>query len=176
MKISNFMSKALIYLLTIGVVFLVSCNFESDDEIAEDNLEKLLSAIQSEDVNRVKSLFASNISSEIESFDSSVTDLIEYYDGVVDSYTTGGLGTETDRDSGIEKKWFNMSYDVTTTEDIYRVAIIWYVKDTSDSGNVGIWSLYILRFSEDEYPEMSYGGDGLWTNGIHVGVPNIGNQ
>lgn len=172
----NFIRKTLVFLLTSGALFLVSCNFESDSEISENNLEKLLTAIQSEDINQVKQLFAPNISTQIDDFDSSVVELLNYYDGIFDTYTTGGLGSEVDRNSGVEKKWFNMSYDVTTTEDIYRIAIIWYVKDTSDSGNVGIWSLYILRFSEDEYPEMAYGGDGLWTNGIHVGVPNIGNQ
>ncbi|MCH3976545.1 MAG: DUF5104 domain-containing protein [Bacilli bacterium] len=165
-----------IFSLIFSTLFIVSCNSENDSEIAEKNLEKLLTAMQSEDINQVKELFANNISTEIDDFDSSALELLNYYDGIFDAYTTGGLGTEVDRDSGIEKKWFNMSYDITTTEDKYRIAMIWYIQDSNDTENIGIWSLYILRFSEDEYPEMSYGGDGLWTNGIHVGVPNIGNQ
>ena len=33
-----------------------------------------------------------------------------------------------------EGKWYNMSYDVTTSAAIYRMAFIWCAKDTGDSG------------------------------------------
>ena len=79
-------------------------------------------------------------------------------------------GVEDDKDSGIERKWYNMSYDVTTSTEIYRMAFIWCAKDTGDSGNVGIESFYILKANDDpNYPQYSYGGDGAWTPGINIG-------
>ena len=63
-----------------------------------------------------------------------------------------------------------MSYDVTTDAAIYRMAFYWCAKDTGDSGNVGIESFYIIKATDDpNYPQYSYGGDGLWTPGINIG-------
>lgn len=142
--------------------------------IANKNISKLIAAIENEDHVGIKSLFAPNIIAEIDDFDQNINDLLSYYIGKNGSYGSHGLGTEYDRDSGIEKRWHNMSYDITTTEDVFRIAIIWYIQDTEDVGNVGIWSLYIIRFEDDPYPNYDYGGDGLWSPGLHIGKTYIG--
>ena len=64
--------------------------------------------------------------------------------------------------------------DITTTEDVFRIAIIWHIQDTEDIGNVGIWSFYIIRFEDDPYPNYAYGGDGLLSPGLHIGKTYIG--
>jgi hypothetical protein len=64
-----------------------------------------------------------------------------------------------------------MSYDVTISEDVYRMGIIWNVKDTSSSHNVGIWSLYILNYQDDTDQESAYRSEGL--KGIHVAASRL---
>lgn len=115
-------------------------------------------------------MFAPNIIADIDNFDQSIIELMTYYNGNYESYVSKGLGSEYDRHDGVEKKWLNMGYDITTTEDVYRIAIIWHIQDTSNAGNIGIWSLYIIRFDDDPNSNYTYAGDGLWTNGIHMGI------
>jgi hypothetical protein len=160
--------------IIIGVLMLSACSYETDNDIANKNISKLIAAIENEDHEGIKSLFAPNIIAEIDDFDQNINDLLSYYIGKNGSYGSHGLGTEYDRDSGIEKRWHNMSYDITTTEDVFRIAIIWYIQDTEDVGNVGIWSFYIIRFEDDPYPNYDYGGDGLWSPGLHIGKTYIG--
>ena len=155
----------------VMVIFTGCLNLKSDEQIVTEKLMELVSALQDKNHDDIKSLFAPNIISSLDNFDDSINDLTAYYDGVYESFDEGGLITEQDRDSGIDRKWFNMSHDVTTNVDIFRIAIIWYVIDTGDTKNIGIWSLYIIKFDDDTTPEYSYRGDGWWTNGIHIGKP-----
>lgn len=114
-------------------------------------------------------MFAPNKLNEMENLDENIDELLSYYEGNYSKYGSGGLGTEKDVDSGVTKKWNNMSYDVFTNKNTYRIAIIWHILDTADKGNVGIWSLYVIKFEDDIYPTYSYGGDGNWTPGLHIG-------
>ena len=162
-------SMSLLMLLVISLSLLTGCfKLKSDSQIADENFMKLISALQDKNQDDVRDLFAPNIVSNIENFDNSISDLIAYYDGTYKSFYSAGLGTERDKNSGIEKKWYNMSCDITTSVDTFRIATIWYVKDTGDNKNVGIWSLYIIKFGDDPNQRYSYGGDGLWTNGINI--------
>lgn len=109
------MKKTSIKMVTLVLVFismfmLSSCGYETDNDIANKNFNKLITAIQNEDQDGIKSLFAPNINAEIDDFNHDIDDLIAYYIGKYESYGTHGLGTEYDRDSGIEKRWHNMSY------------------------------------------------------------------
>lgn len=63
-----------------------------------------------------------------------------------------------------------ISYDVATSIRTYRFAIGWRLQDNRGASYVGIHYLYILKYEDDEYPDIGYGGDGLWTPGIHVGI------
>ncbi len=188
-KISNIMTRGVVvvfmkrnilkYCITcllfivLGLT-LVGCDFaffDNDNKIVEDKLDSLLNAIETENKDTIHALFAHNKINNISNFDDDIDELLAYYQGNHSSYRNWGLGTDIDVDSGITKKWFNISYDVTTTTDVYRTAIYWCVQDTGDGANVGIWSLYILKLSEDSNPDYAYRGDGEWTPGIQVGKP-----
>ncbi|MCH3976546.1 MAG: DUF5104 domain-containing protein [Bacilli bacterium] len=150
---------------------LGGCNFESDYDIADKNINQLLEALDNQDRNKIKSIFALSIQTNISSFDDDIDQLFSYYEGEYESYTSNGVGTTFDRNDGIEKKYFDMSYDVTTTINIYRLGIIWYVKDSSQSENIGIWSLYILKYQDDTDQSSAYRSEG--ENGIHVAKPRL---
>lgn len=166
-------------LTTVLLIFTVFCTtllsacFFIDDymEEAQSRMTSLINAIQEEDRAKIKSLFASNRISNKEGFDSDIDTLIAYYNGEFTAYIDHAIYTDNDKDSGIVKKYYDITYDFTTTVEKYRMAIKWYVKDTSDSKNLGIWSLYIIKYEDDpSKDEHAYWGDGLWTDGIHIGT------
>ena len=142
----------------------------SDNEDADNKLQAFVQCLDNEDREGIKALFAQNKIAEISNFDESIEELLLYYDGEYISVERHSTGVEEDKDGGIERKWYNMSYDVTTDAAIYRMAFYWCAKDTGDSGNVGIESFYIIKATDDSrYPQYTYRGDGLWTNGINIG-------
>ena len=142
----------------------------SDNEDADNKLQAFVQCLDNEDREGIKALFAQNKIAEISNFDESIEELLLYYEGEYMSVERHSTGVEEDKDSGIVRKWYNMSYDVTTDTTIYRMAFYWCVKDTGDNGNEGIESFYIIKATDDpNYPQYAYGGDGLWTPGINIG-------
>ncbi len=163
-------------LLTTMTMFLGGCTildglFEpSDNEDADNKFSSFVQCLDSGDKEGFKSLFAQNILAGMTDFDESMEELLLYYEGESISVERHSTGVEEDKDSGIVRKWYNMSYDVTTDTTIYRMAFYWCAKDTGDNGNVGIESFYIIKATDDpNYPQYTYRGDGLWTPGINSG-------
>jgi hypothetical protein len=144
---------------------------DTDESIAKGKRDQLISAIQNEDRAAIKALFASNKIADIENFDESIDELLAYYEGDYVSSYSGGLETRDSKNNGHVFKYYSMSYDVTTTVSVYRIALLWYVTDTANVGNVGIWSLYILNKEDDTNQEYSYWGDGTRSPGIHIATP-----
>mgnify|MGYP001623772419 FL=1 len=163
-------------LVLISIIPMAGCDFfgdifaPSDNEDADNKLEAFVGCLQNEDREGIKSLFSKNKITELEDFADSIEELLLYYDGEFVSVTRHSTGVKDDKDSGIERKWYNMSYDVTTSVATYCMAFFWCTKDTGDSGNIGIESFYIIKATDNpNYPQYSYRGDGLWTNGINIG-------
>ena len=71
---------------------------------------------------------------------------------------------------GTGQKFYELSYDVTTTETIYRMAILWCAEDSDDPGNVGIWSFYIIRYEDDTPRSKYYHITGRMAIGINIGI------
>lgn len=167
----------IILVLTIFSTFSLSgCVFgfvNSDEDIAKKNTEKLVNVIQKKDREGIKALFAPNKISEVENFDKSIDELITYVDGEVVSFFNRGTGTFGDIDYGRVIKYHDMSNDVTTTAGVVRFYIKWYIEDNKDVGNVGIWSLYVIKFEDDPDNQYAYTGDGLGTIGINIGKIDV---
>ena len=163
-------------IMAVMTMFLGGCTFfddlfvPSDNEDADNKLQAFVHCLDNKDREGIKALFAQNKIAALTDFDESVEELLLYYDGghiSVDRYSTG---VEEDKDGGIERKWYSMSYDVTTDAAIYRMAFYWCAKDTGDNGNVGIESFYVIKATDDpNYPQYAYGGDGFWTPGMNIG-------
>ncbi|HMM00788.1 MAG TPA: DUF5104 domain-containing protein [Bacilli bacterium] len=153
----------------VSSISLVGCfSVDNDEEIAQVNLERLITALDSENALNIRELFAPNVLENIEDFDTQIQNLIDYYVGSYESYEDSGPVTNIDKNGDRVIKWQDMSNDIITIDNIYRISIRWYVKDSNDIDNVGIWSLYIIKFSDDRNPNYSYWGDGMWTNGINI--------
>ena len=178
-----------VFILVIAIIMsamtalLGGCTFfddlfaPSDNEDADNKLQAFVECLSNDDREEIKSLFAQNKIAEISNFDESIEELLLYYDGEYISVERHSTGVEEDKDSDIERKWYNMSYDVTTDAAIYRMAFYWCAKDTGDKGNVGIESFYIIKAMDDpRYPQYTYRGDGAWTPGINIGKACVANE
>lgn len=160
-----------ILIICSAVSFAACFFFDNYQEEVQSKLSSLINAIQEEDSNKIKSLFASSRISDNEDFDSEIEALIAYYEGEFVARKDMAVCTNEDKDSGVYIKYYEITYDFTTTVETYRMAVKWYVKDTKHSENLGIWSLYFIKYEDDiTKDEHAYWGDGLWTDGINIGT------
>lgn len=164
-------SKILISIFCfISLLSLSSCDYlRTDDEKAEEMIQELITALDNKDKEDIKNLFAQGQIHDIENFDDSIDDLLDYYQGTYEEKKSGGRGEDNDKHYEYRASWYNLSYDVTTSNEIYRIAIYWCIEHTIDENMIGIWSLYIIKMDDCPTPEYSYRGDGLWTPGINIG-------
>jgi hypothetical protein len=166
-------------ILTIVIILSFSgCNLFYDDVSSKSKqyMKSLISKLESEDVEGVKALFAPNKIADIPDFDETVQALIDYYNGSFVSMTgTAGEGSSLDKTSGIDRKWYDMSYDVTTTTEVFRISTEWYIKAVENKEDVGIWSLSIIKYNDDPAKQKTYWGDGTSFYGIQIGKIHVNN-
>ena len=70
---------------------------------------------------------------------------------------------------------YQCTYDVITTEGVFRFAIGIVVEDSADKDNIGVYALYVIR-GENTDMDFAYGGDGNWNPGIHFDLVYAGNN
>ena len=134
---------------------------------------KVLNAIQSKDENAMRKLFSSKTVEQVDGFDQSMEDLFDYYQGEYISLDWKGSGGDGTYEYGEKRITTSVSYDVKTSNNIFRFAIKYCSTDTTGNDNIGIHSLYIIKFEDDTDPECGYGGDGKYSPGIHIGIRNV---
>lgn len=132
-----------------------------------DKLQKGL--VEERDTDLIEDLFAINAIQQKEDFNEELNALLSYVRGDYvwnNMHTPSGFYEEN-------KTTYIIEYDVETTAKVYCIAIKWCTEDKENENNVGIWSLYINEYEGDDYFEdHTYVGDGLWTDGINIGIPN----
>lgn len=170
------MKKIKVVQILFVVAFLLTITFsgclpwffiDGDYELADKKAEEMVEIFDSRDADKIKKLFAPNMIAQTENFDQSVNDLLEFYKGDYVSFENTACEVIDDKDAGHAVKDFYMSRDIKTTESVYRVSLYWRVKDNKIKDEVGIWSMYLIKFSDDPYTEYTYWGDGKTENGIH---------
>lgn len=143
-----------------------------DESIANKQFEKLIDAIQTQDIDAVRALFSENALKEAENADESIQAMFDYFHGTMASYNdwAGPNVIAGNNDDGTGRYWkrYYSTYDIETTQDKYRLAMEIIMADTTDAGNVGIRSLYIIRFEDDTDQNCAYRGDGAYTPGINI--------
>lgn len=165
--------------LILVLIGLTGCDllkgrvFSNDDhEVCDGLIEHLTTSLSENDVASAKSLFAPRLYMNIETFDTDLQALIDYYDGELTSIN-GRVDTGEYSNYDYEEKHHSLEYTVITTKDTYRFSIYYVVKDSRTEDNVGILNLYVLKLSEDEYPEKRYFGALISSDGIYVAYPHI---
>lgn len=142
----------------------------NNNQIANEQLEALLEAIQSKNAQAVKELFSDNAWAESGNMEKSILVLFDYFQGELVSYKNwAGPSVHATKNHGEYWKSYDCTYDFETTQDKYRLAMEIITVDTADADNIGIRSLYIIRFEDDTRPNFAYWGDGEHTPGINIG-------
>ncbi len=152
--------------------------FIANEESYTDNLlEDVIYAIENRDTEKMKMTFADNTIEEIVDFDKSAEELFEYYQGNMKSYTIqGGPCVESSYNGeGDNRTWksYEVTYDIYTDKDNYRIYIYGCMMDDKYSDNIGIRSLYIIKAADDIDLEWPYWGDWKNTPGINIGIKNM---
>ncbi len=142
----------------------------NNNQIANEQLEALLEAIQSKNTQAVKELFSDNAWAESGNMEKSILVLFDYFQGELVSYKNwAGPSVHATKNHGEYWKSYDCTYDFETTQDKYRLAMEIVTVDTADADNIGIRSLYIIRFEDDTDQNCAYWGDGEHTPGINIG-------
>ena len=165
----SFIIISIIICLT-GCALFSGTNVYGDHERCDKLMEDLTSSLLQKDNEKAKKLFAPRLYSD-SMFDSNLQSLIDYYSGETQSIN-GGVDTGEHSDFNYEEKHHGMEYIVVTDVDTFRFSIVFIEKDTRNKNDVGIINLYVLKLSEDEYPDERYFGALISTDGIHVAYPH----
>lgn len=158
---------------------LTSCmDLRTNKEFASDMIQEFVSCVEAKDKNTLRGLFSENSLSKVTNFDQQMDDLFNYYKGNKTSYKVEIGSTEDSDGNGGNFKTIWVSSDITTSEDIFRVAFDVKTVDTLDPKNKGFQFLYIIRFADDPRSSViedgeewcyTYWGDGYNTPGINIG-------
>lgn len=167
-----------IFVFIISIIGLSSCKFfkyeySDDHDVCDKLLTDLLTYCNNNDFENAKKLFAPKIYN-IETFDEDLNSLINYYKGDL-LQIKGMVDTGQYANWDYEEEHHGIRYNMITSVDTYRFSVFYVEKDTRSNDNVGINQLFVLKLSQDDYPEKIYGGDatGQKGNGIYVAYPHI---
>ena len=143
------MKKILFILIILVNIFLISsCSFrvDGDGQVARKKILELIDYIENDNKEQIIELFSPLKKNEITNLQSQVDDLCEYYSGTYASINANGLGSYESIEYGKSVKYFEMFYDIHTSDSSYHFSILWYIKDDYNPDYIGIWSLYIEKY------------------------------
>ena len=134
---------------------------EEGDITENQVISAFFEALENQNKEAIEQLFAMNVQTEID-LNMQLDALFDFYNGTLGSYQRVGSYYRG------EKPCYHMeSYEVSTAEEGYRIAMKICYRDSSDSGNVGIHSIYIIK-AEKADPDFVYWGNHSWKNGIII--------
>ncbi len=179
-KAKNSTKKIWAAVMAAAVLLLTACSagtthagrgsYSEDDALANGIFEKLVDAVEKRDGEAVRALFSKNALKDAKNMEEATQALFGYVQGeMVPDQDWGRGGVSNEMAYSEYQRSFDASYDFETTQDKYRVATKIIMADDADEDNVGLMSLYIIRFADDTDQENDYWGDGKYTPGINIG-------
>jgi hypothetical protein len=132
---------------------------------------RILNALNNRNVDDIKFCLSQNMTVTQTNIDDEINELLSYYIGdYIDREKIGFEESTTKNSDGkIIQRYVNSSFKVATSSCSYYIAFRWCDRDNNDIYNTCLWSLYVIK--ADEYnSDEPYWGDGLWTNGINIGI------
>jgi len=177
------MKMKIVFCVVFLMVLSASCTLEESNTgyktqdtntiLADESMNKVLEAIQSENTELLLSLFSENALANAEDTTEQANSLYAYYQGNCLSYDNWGRpNVEVIKEDDQLRKELYTTYDIHTEIGKYRVAFLYIAEDTKNPTNVGIWSMYIINWNDDTDPEIAYRGDDNYLPGIHIGIKN----
>ena len=164
-------------LLVLTILFNVSCIrrspfniFNDDKEIAVNRFEVILSTLENNDTDSLKSMFSINVLKESEMMDENVDYLFSFFQGEIISWEEiGGLVVDQSFRNGNRITELKSFYSIKTNLQTYLVFILEYSEDTANPENIG---LYTLRVINEKEKEMQWG---FWQDMVQPGIYNPSN-
>ena len=159
-------SKIFVILMSLFTILpMTGCIHNGDGQFAIKNTKTLISYIENSDKASIKNMFAPNIREQVDALDEQIDALCEYWKGEYVSLASMGVGGTRAMSYGVVVDIVDFAYDIKTSESNYRIAVLWYRQDDTDTNNEGIWYLWVDSFADDE--EANY--KGKWEN-YNVGI------
>ena len=140
---------------------------KSEDNIADEYIEKIIEAINSKDNEALTEMFSATALSKIDMtvFEQRINELFISLQGEVVEYN-GELSTARHKHSGKITHSINGFYDIETTEATYHLLFLSVVRDDENANNVGLSMIVFvtdeLYQSEDFYWEYGNREPGIY--------------
>ena len=117
--------------------------YDKDNKRATENIDAVLDAIQANDANKLRSLFAKSTIIELDLFNKQCDNLFEYFTGEVESIDDwGGPFVGTEKEDEFTFQVMESTFDVQTSETKYRCAMKFITQGNSE--DIGVVSLYAI--------------------------------
>jgi hypothetical protein len=128
-----------------------------DHETCDRLMTNLTQLLTKKDKAGLTKLFAPRLKKNIATFDTDMDSLMNYYIGDFGDLV-GRVDTSDYSNYDYAEKYMYMQYTVITSLDTYRFSLLYTTKDSRSEDNIGIHFLYVLKKSEDPYPNDVYVG------------------
>lgn len=145
--------------------------FDDTDKKADARMEQLFEIIKVKDKDALKDLFSKQALSEADDLDEKLDAIFSYIQGEIQSWNSqDALIGHEGKNALVAEKEFQAAYIITTSKQIYHVAIYECTLATANPNNVGVYSICIVSDEDYDYgnTEMVYWGDGD-VAGIYIG-------
>lgn len=139
----------------------------SDKEQAELVIDTLLNAESEMNTQAILALFAPSIANATHGLEADIASFQEFVQGDVITIERHGPSVHEIRDGDVHVKEYIASFDVTTTETEYRIAMKFLTIDTASPDNIGLHSVYVV-LAEDTDTTFTYWGGDVWNAGIVI--------
>ena len=173
------MRKTYIIIALCILIIITGCNIGNStkqDYLMYSNtiFEQLIDAIQNKNEEAITALFSNNVVNSDLDFNEDVTKLISYVDvmGDLEYEPWSRPNTSMEKEYSYFRLEIESTYDFKLGDKSYRLAFIYCDKDTSNSDNEGIISMYIIKAEDDTDLSFAYRGDIIPKNGINIGIKN----
>ena len=148
----------ILLLITVALCFLNSCGGVRIDMLGYNEekdinakFEKIIIAINENDMDAIKAFFSKNTLDEDDSLDENIEKLFTFIQGTIDSWEKRvGSSTSDSKDRGHRKREFSVSYDVNTGEQQYYFSLDYCSIDTKQPENVGLYLLLVVKNEDEE--------------------------
>lgn len=152
--------------------------YDPTDQIAEDQLNAILKAVEAQDAAAIKAQFAPNAIAAQPELDDQIEALLDYYAGGEGEAEIFSLQSGDSSKVEGQTSSFVMRGRITANQT-YLVYMRAVTKDSANPENVGIWTFLLLRaVNQPDYPDnyiYLVEGESHMT-GIYVGLPGKRNR
>lgn len=120
-------------------------HYYTDDQQVTAIFEDMIQIIETQDYVAMMNIFAKNTVATLGDLENDIAALFNAYRGKLVSFQLLGPVTGGSKDGDKYTKNIDAVFDITTTDDIFRIAFRVYTIDSHTPDNLGIHSVYLVK-------------------------------